>query len=438
MKKFYTLTFAALSCGLMANAAISVPNAEFSKASDKEFQPLVNKTMVKAPAKVAVNPDDVYGMYMWISISGLESASRSYEQSDLKFAKGSTDNEVILYGLNSMSDVLIKGTLDAAVGTITVPNMQKIGDYNHSDNKQYSVYFLTFSMTTGEMADTDLVLTTDGNGSWTTDLGIAFWIPELDGGFLLQMDNSFIKRSELSNEGWVDAGKATFTDGWVNAWFDAYEVPFTSAPYQVDIQQRVDNDKVIRIVNPYSSGAYAEYNSSTVGGAIEIDYSNPDCVLVKQGENVKLGEYSDGTAAMCFIGQYPGFYWQEVGQAIYPGNFGFYFNYTEGFEIDEIIEEFADEEGYLSYMNGNTIVLEGATFGASGNCGKTYGGWSSPDQLGIPMLELDNSGVAFVGADANAPIEYYNLQGVKINNPAEGELVIARQGNTSKKIIVRK
>ncbi|MDE6320972.1 MAG: fibronectin type III domain-containing protein, partial [Muribaculaceae bacterium] len=49
-----------------------------------------------------------------------------------------------------------------------------------------------------------------------------------------------------------------------------------------------------------------------------------------------------------------------------------------------------------------------------------------------------NSGVLTVGQDdANAPVEYYNLQGVRVYNPAAGQLVIRRQGNTVSKIVIR-
>lgn len=37
--------------------------------------------------------------------------------------------------------------------------------------------------------------------------------------------------------------------------------------------------------------------------------------------------------------------------------------------------------------------------------------------------------------DENAPVEYYNLQGIRIANPAEGQIVIRRQGTKSEKII---
>ena len=44
-------------------------------------------------------------------------------------------------------------------------------------------------------------------------------------------------------------------------------------------------------------------------------------------------------------------------------------------------------------------------------------------------------GVEAVGVDANAPVEYYNLQGVKVENPAGG-LFIKRQGTTATKVIL--
>lgn len=55
-------------------------------------------------------------------------------------------------------------------------------------------------------------------------------------------------------------------------------------------------------------------------------------------------------------------------------------------------------------------------------------------------LNLGDAGVQEIIADAaaeNGPVEYYNLQGMKINNPAAGQIVIRRQGNKSAKMIVR-
>lgn len=50
----------------------------------------------------------------------------------------------------------------------------------------------------------------------------------------------------------------------------------------------------------------------------------------------------------------------------------------------------------------------------------------------------DSSGVgSVVTEDENAPVEYFNLQGVRVNNPAAGQLLIKRQGNTVTKVLVK-
>lgn len=57
------------------------------------------------------------------------------------------------------------------------------------------------------------------------------------------------------------------------------------------------------------------------------------------------------------------------------------------------------------------------------------------------LIELpgeDNSAIDnIVADDANAPVEYFNLQGVKVQNPENG-LYIKRQGKTVEKVVIRK
>ncbi|MBD5334114.1 MAG: hypothetical protein HDR96_01760 [Bacteroides sp.] len=44
---------------------------------------------------------------------------------------------------------------------------------------------------------------------------------------------------------------------------------------------------------------------------------------------------------------------------------------------------------------------------------------------------------AIEAADENAPVEYYNIQGMRVNEPAAGQLVIRRQGSKVSKVIIR-
>lgn len=50
-------------------------------------------------------------------------------------------------------------------------------------------------------------------------------------------------------------------------------------------------------------------------------------------------------------------------------------------------------------------------------------------------VTLEKSGVENIDLDLNAPVEYYNLQGVRVMNPENG-LYIRRQGNTITKVIL--
>lgn len=54
-------------------------------------------------------------------------------------------------------------------------------------------------------------------------------------------------------------------------------------------------------------------------------------------------------------------------------------------------------------------------------------------------LKIPNSAIEGVAADvdANAPVEFFNIQGQRIDNPANGQLVIRRQGSKVEKLIVR-
>lgn len=63
--------------------------------------------------------------------------------------------------------------------------------------------------------------------------------------------------------------------------------------------------------------------------------------------------------------------------------------------------------------------------------------------FGIPGVKdteyisgLSTTGIADIVADENAPVEYFNLQGIRVDNPENG-LYIRRQGNKVTKVIVK-
>lgn len=67
----------------------------------------------------------------------------------------------------------------------------------------------------------------------------------------------------------------------------------------------------------------------------------------------------------------------------------------------------------------------------------TFAGGTYIDQIYVIYKENESgSGVAGIEADENAPVEYYNLQGVRVASPEKG-LYIVKQGNKVEKRFIK-
>ncbi|MCH5230779.1 MAG: hypothetical protein J1F43_03190 [Muribaculaceae bacterium] len=77
---------------------------------------------------------------------------------------------------------------------------------------------------------------------------------------------------------------------------------------------------------------------------------------------------------------------------------------------------------------GATVVVKGELQDYKGTVEMNYNS---------VILSYEAAGIEGIEADSNAPAVYYNLQGVKVQNPEKGGLYIIRQGNKSVKTIIR-
>lgn len=97
--------------------------------------------------------------------------------------------------------------------------------------------------------------------------------------------------------------------------------------------------------------------------------------------------------------------------------------------------------GYTATVNGETINLFN-NFKNESMVADTYditgiiGVFNSTVQLQPISFVKSNSGVSEIVASENAPAEYFNLQGIRVDNP-EGGVFIRRQGNTATKVLVK-
>lgn len=98
---------------------------------------------------------------------------------------------------------------------------------------------------------------------------------------------------------------------------------------------------------------------------------------------------------------------------------------TDGQEGENLILKL--ENGVFS-MNEFTVWKKEAMWDATATLLYKWTELTSDDTV----LSVDA-----IGTDVNAPIEYYNLQGVRVSNPDRG-IYIKRQGNTAKKVLINR
>lgn len=90
-----------------------------------------------------------------------------------------------------------------------------------------------------------------------------------------------------------------------------------------------------------------------------------------------------------------------------------------------------DFKGFAKLDDGTYWVDE------YGQSGVTFNLWGGASMVGVQVQVPSSSAVNSIVVDSeNAPVEYYNLQGVRVVNPQNG-LYIKRQGNKATKVLVK-
>ncbi len=70
--------------------------------------------------------------------------------------------------------------------------------------------------------------------------------------------------------------------------------------------------------------------------------------------------------------------------------------------------------------------------------GVKYGHWDNTAERKAKLddIPLPGDGIADIESDSQAPVEYFNLQGIRVDNPSAG-IYIRRQGSTATKVVVK-
>lgn len=223
-------------------------------------------------------------------------------------------------------------------------------------------------------------------------------------------------------EPWELLGEGTFTNNFFGPTFGVNDI----APYTVPVYRSTSNEDVYKIGHPWK-GFWDAQGWSSESPAIELDATDATNILLPL-TTTNINGRTDG---VYYIMGNTWFIVNNDGQD--PSTA------AEDERITLTSEEQTEADGtYITrtftFMPKSCLLLASAT-------SKVYymGGQGTPTNSTIVVkTKVDSQGISGIEEDSsNAPVKYFNLQGVEISEPATGTIVIRVQGDKATKTIVR-
>lgn len=214
---------------------------------------------------------------------------------------------------------------------------------------------------------------------------------------------------------WSDYGTADFTDDYLSSYYN--EFPIITVP-NVRVQKYNGKD-IFRLINPWTTDdqftkAYSKLKpvDGEVNSFFVINAERPDKVYVEI--NPTDITYDDGVRMI-------------AGSAAH-------YNIINGRTEEQITER--GYWGSIAYeSNTATVTFPRMTLmmRPANTMSPLFAGYNDAFKV---VITKTSEGVSDIRTDENAPAEYFNLQGVRVENPTEG-LYIRRQGSTVEKVVIR-
>lgn len=416
MKKIYTSILAAI-CVLGANAANvkAVPASEFSASMLENNLKVANAkeaaTIVKQErlSPLAVNAESFVGDYDWkyrsISAGGNATGSASIE------AGSSTNQLVFNLELATGLKFSVTGTYSRLTKMVTIPT-QALGFNVIGQNDQVigEAYFMNVT-TSGENiveSTTPATATYDEtSGSVSISGNLAICTQDVSGIIEITMSNTLQEPITLT-----ELGTGKYYDGMIGPMYGIAAEKMT----EIDVTVYGDDERpgYFLVANPWGQTFGLVSN-------MEIDASDPTYVLVPY-TNTGFNDKSDGITYI--VSQ--SYFFASMAQTSLDRDAFLEakgdFNITWDKESNTI--NFPINACFFNWPNGEN----GNKFYTANS---NYGGY-----LKLPENSAAIDNVA-TDSNENAPVEYFNLQGVRVDNPAAGQIVIRRQGTKVSKVYVK-
>ena len=227
------------------------------------------------------------------------------------------------------------------------------------------------------------------------------------------------------NKGWTSKGNAAFCDGFTSV-FSGVEQPTSAADvYQVlsvELQQNDADPTLYRLVNPYANW------KNIYPGAASYDegrnYYMEIYVLPEYGVGC-VGNFYTG---LTLEGYGPFGIYTDAGNSVAEKGIEFLYN-----AYPEMLGTFTD--GVLKYpatyrYEGKELDMMYAWFGYMLNNPTFY----IVNEAAKFFVAFPDSKVEAVEMEEAGEAEYFNLQGLRVENPAKGQILIRREGSKVSKI----
>lgn len=459
MKKIYTL----LSMSILGLSAVAAPKMASNVNDQKMLQEVDSRatTMNAETSKMRVltrsvnkkiqTIDDLCGPWdMQFGFSFFKNTDYPGRQS-ISFIKLS-ENQI---GLTNApySDVVVVGDVDMAKGTVTFATQDVLTiDANtimefvpHKGIPQDDESIKFEECSSLELKfDENGFIPVDPNYTVSTLGGYALLIKGNHSrgyyGVALLTLNGY-EYNVFNEADWAKVdGQATYVDDVVNHFLQPDNQ--ITDPVAVDCYVNKVNKNLVAIRNPYIAGGWNEINAAPLAdksgeGMLLLDLQEPEFVLLQM--LTPSGMWINDAAQ----GEEPDY--QEL--FIYNEEASFIY---DGYEIEDALNEFyANEMETSTYDDATrTVSVKNIWFGMSSAPTNRYGfaATTNPDgsvkdwaplTYEIVLPEGWTDGVESVEFDSNAPVKYFNLQGVEVANPEAGQIVIKKQGSKAVKVVVK-
>lgn len=404
MKKIYSFVTLAVLGGLASFAGqryqattLSLNNAKAELAEKAAVVSVESAKPAKAAAKV-VAMADLNGTYDW----GFKSLLSNSPKPELVIT---VDDEAT--GAATISGLpqgyTVSATIDLKANTLSIANMQNLGTDSNGDINYFYLKPVTEAGNLGEGASTAKATVGTINGNTITFPALDIWAI----GDPTAEDLGWWSLT-LSNELTLQTEKILYGVGTISG--DMFFSAFGKTASDYDVEVYTDEFGKQLLVKTPLKGVYAAFGWETS--------ENPDMIVdVTDPENILIKEFSLGING----GDEDGMYYGMSNSA----------NQTDIANTPATYRITLTKDEKTAVINIPTKAL----FLWPSNTTSLYYANKTPITI---TIDVENAGVDGIAADdVNAPVEYFNLQGMRVDNPAAGQFVIKRQGSKVEKIIVR-